>query len=155
MLLFIQPWFSGTNQAQASCEESFLICDSSSSLIPKLTFLVLLLFYIKNEMTKKPPLHLVLIQKLSSNLKASGMETKFEKLSLQLIVKQQWLGRQYRQFYLLSIDRGSTADSVSFSHGTFNIKFLFDMQGNVLRNMLLSDWNKSLLPNFCGICEGR
>lgn len=98
---------------------------------------------------------MVLIQKISNNLKASGMESEFEKWPLQLTVKRQWLGRQYREFYLLSIDRGSTAMSVSFFHDTFKINFLFDMEGNVLRNMLLSDWKKSLLPNFCGICEGR
>lgn len=61
-------------------------------------------------------------------------------------------GWEYRQLYPLSVDRGSTAASVSFFHGTFEIKLLFDMEGNVLRNKLLSDWKKSLLPRFCGIC---
>lgn len=91
----------------------------------------------------------------SSKLQASEMESQCEKLPLQLTVKWQWEGRQYRGVYLLFIDKGSTVVSVSFSHGTLKIKFLFDLEGNVLRNMLLSDWKKPLLPNFCGICEGR
>lgn len=83
------------------------------------------------------------------------MDSEVEKLPLQLPVKPRCLEKQYRQFYLLSTDAGSTAVSLSLFHSTFKIKFLFDVEGNVLRNMLLSDWKKSLLPNFCGICEGR
>lgn len=98
---------------------------------------------------------MVLIEKIGNNLKASGMESKFEKFPLQLTAKQQWLGRQHRQFFSLSVDRGSTVGAVSFFHVTLKINFVTVMEGNVLRNMPLSEWKKPLLPNFCGICEGR
>lgn len=69
--------------------------------------------------SQKLPLHFVPIQKTSDNLKASGMEDMFEKLPLQLTVKPQRLGKQYRWFYLLSAYKGFTAARVSFFYGTF------------------------------------